>query len=229
MTTHLDNIKQAFDRMTQPRNLLTYNLSKNILHSLLSTYFREGKMLDLGGGEGTLTETFKNVVVADYCIEPLLRAARKNHETTRCDMHSLPFKNDSFSLIIMSHVLQHSFQPNKVISEVIRTLKIGGILILIVPNAASIFQIFKLIKTGQVRPMGNPPQKDVMQGHQYTFENTKQWLLERGLKILHITGDFMSIPVLWKWSKWYLISHKISRSFPKLSDSLIFVVRCQKT
>lgn len=228
MTTHLDNIKQAFDHDTQPRNLKAYNLSKSILHHLLSAHFRDGKMLDLGGGEGTLTETLNNVIVADYCMDPLRRAARKNYEAACCDMHCLPFKNDSFSLIMMSHVLQHSFQPNKVISEVIRTLKIGGILILIVPNAAGLFQLLKLIRTGQVRPMGNPPQRDVMQGHQYTFENTRQWLLERGFKILHITGDFLSIPVLWKWSKWYLFSHKISRIFPKLSDSLIFVVQRQK-
>ena len=68
----------------------------------------------------------------------------ENWNYTTCDLNSpladiksdicnLPFKNNSFDLILCNHVLEHIPDHNKAISELYRILKKGGLLIAQVP------------------------------------------------------------------------------------------------
>lgn len=68
----------------------------------------------------------------------------ENWNYTTCDLNSpladiksdicnLPFKNNSYDLILCNHVLEHIPDHNKAISELYRILKKGGILIAQVP------------------------------------------------------------------------------------------------
>lgn len=49
------------------------------------------------------------------------------------DMHSMPFENGQFSVVFSSHSLEHSYQPEKAMSEMVRVCSRPGLLVIEVP------------------------------------------------------------------------------------------------
>lgn len=45
-----------------------------------------------------------------------------------CDGHDLPFRDDTFDAVVTTAVLEHVLYPEKVVGEIVRTLKDGGLL-----------------------------------------------------------------------------------------------------
>lgn len=54
-----------------------------------------------------------------------------------CDAHYLPFRDNVFLRIVLSHSLEHMRNPYSVLEEVKRVLKRGGIVVIKVPNSLS--------------------------------------------------------------------------------------------
>jgi SAM-dependent methyltransferase len=50
------------------------------------------------------------------------------------DLERLPFKYDTFDLIVTHQVIEHLRNPNAVFAEFARTLKKGGVLVIVTPN-----------------------------------------------------------------------------------------------
>ena len=57
----------------------------------------------------------------------------------------LPFADDSFQLVVMKHVLEHTPEPQKILSEIKRILKPGGGVFIAVPHA----EYYKAIRSPQ--------------------------------------------------------------------------------
>jgi SAM-dependent methyltransferase len=51
----------------------------------------------------------------------------------RCDVHELPFKNSTFDMVVITAVLQYCLDPPRVVSEMSRVLKSGGLVYTDVP------------------------------------------------------------------------------------------------
>jgi SAM-dependent methyltransferase len=49
------------------------------------------------------------------------------------DMHELPFENDRFDVAVAIHSMEHSYSPQKSLSEMLRVTKPGGLLAIEVP------------------------------------------------------------------------------------------------
>ncbi|MBI1888944.1 MAG: class I SAM-dependent methyltransferase [Candidatus Spechtbacteria bacterium] len=58
---------------------------------------------------------------------------------------AMPFPSDFFDTIYMGEILEHTFEPQKMIKEARRTLKNGGILILDTPNPYALSRIFRFL------------------------------------------------------------------------------------
>jgi ArsR family transcriptional regulator len=96
---------------------------------------RFGDVLDVGGGDGAVTELYssraQSVTLLDRS-ERMLEAARErlaersNVRFSLGDMHALPFSEASFDEVLMLNVLTYSDQPGLVISEAARVLRPGG-------------------------------------------------------------------------------------------------------
>lgn len=56
------------------------------------------------------------------------------------DAHKLPFKSNSFDAVFALEVLEHVFEPEKVLVEVKRVLKKGGYAIFLVPTDSLLFK-----------------------------------------------------------------------------------------
>jgi len=101
-----------------------------------------GRLLDIGCGKGN----FLNVARQDgwsVCgIEPTKRSAeyaRNEHgiEVIETGLHESNIAADSYDVVTMWHVLEHLSDPRSALNEVRRVLVKGGILIIAVPNIAS--------------------------------------------------------------------------------------------
>lgn len=64
-------------------------------------------------------------------------------ETVRIDITAIPYKNDTFDVIICSHVLEHITEDQKAMKELYRVLKPDGWSILQVPIALNIEKILE--------------------------------------------------------------------------------------
>ena len=129
-----------YDKMN---NLMTFGLHKMIKADAikninLSSDSKDfARVLDLCTGTGDLAGILKkkypgaNVIGVDFS-ENMLNIARDKHpsiEFIHADCTQLPFKDDSFDLCVISFGLRNIENLNKVLTEIHRVLKDGGIFI----------------------------------------------------------------------------------------------------
>ncbi|MEM2459981.1 MAG: class I SAM-dependent methyltransferase [Candidatus Hadarchaeales archaeon] len=109
---------------TTERYVVTYRLVK-VLSSL-----RFRSLLDVGGGEGyragLIRKIFgtKRVVVADLSLEACRRA--RKFFSLPCvvmEAHSLPFKSESFDIVLSTETLEHIMEPESVVREMVRVAR----------------------------------------------------------------------------------------------------------
>jgi len=102
---------------------------------------KEGsKILEFGTGNGELFEELEkrdfNVTGIDIDIKEHLR--KKN--IIKHDLNNkLPFKNNTFDVVVGLEVLEHLFNPYETMKEIKRVLKKGGCAVISMPNSASLF------------------------------------------------------------------------------------------
>ena len=105
---------------------------KSSLRSLASV-LPPGPLLDIGCGSMPYRNTFK--LASPY--HGLEIDQQRNRENPLVDYFYngklLPFPNSSYSVIFSSQVLEHSFEPELLLSECSRVLKPDGMLLLTIP------------------------------------------------------------------------------------------------
>ena len=96
---------------------------------IIKKYFKKGKTLDFGGGDGQFSHfMIKNNWEAIY-YEPHLEVKKGNHID---DIDCL--KDKSFDVVTMFHSIEHIHDVNKSVDEVYNLLNKNGVLILSFPN-----------------------------------------------------------------------------------------------
>jgi ubiquinone/menaquinone biosynthesis C-methylase UbiE len=109
---------------------------------------KELTILDAGCADGVMTQFLLRESDQVCCVDlslNSLKMARKflawpNMLTprrlsfARSNVHALPFSETFFDVIILTEVLEHTIHPTLVLSEVYRTLKVGGKFYVTTPN-----------------------------------------------------------------------------------------------
>ena len=95
-------------------------------------------ILDIGCGTGTLLNCFlqrgyPRLEGCDINEAKLLLAKEFPFPTEYADMHSLPYKDEYFDLIVSFHTIEHAWDIDKVLGEVKRIKKPDGKFFCIVP------------------------------------------------------------------------------------------------
>jgi len=109
--------------------------------------------LDLGCGPGIrdlrlLREMGISVLVGiDVGQKPDSRVRRDSICFVCADIDSnyLPAADESFDLVIIDNVIEHMYDPRRVLGECIRVLKRGGVLAVMTPNQARLINRLRLI------------------------------------------------------------------------------------
>ena len=120
---------------TDPMNLRTFSSSEGKLEWLDSC----NDILDIGAGCGQTVNLLKQKgknVTGIVCNPKEIVIARQeyNIDLLLADMHDLPFEDNSFDGIIMWDVLEHSIAPFIALSEAKRVLKMGGRMLIFMPD-----------------------------------------------------------------------------------------------
>ncbi len=106
---------------------------------------RCNRVLDCGCGSGTKlkyiirnTGFFYGIDISKLGIRVARRRIKnKNAHLSVMDMEQLKFKDNYFDLTYSTYVLEHADNPEKIILEMVRVTKQGGIIILLAPNFGS--------------------------------------------------------------------------------------------
>jgi len=208
----------------KPRDSKSYEIVKKRNMTWIKKYLKDGRLLDLGGYNGRLTEELSNVLLTDIATSPLLHRVNPSHLPACVDMHFLPFKSASLDGVLLSHSLQHTPEPEVVIDEVFRVLKLSGKIFISVPNAAAFTQRWRLKRNGEVTPSGNRPGEKVMQFHQYTCENLMQFLKKKSFRVEKTYGSLLTFPLMEKLGA-YRVATFLADNFYRSADSLFVVAK----
>jgi SAM-dependent methyltransferase len=128
--------RELRDRFYPPEFRGMYDRFSEVIHH----HVRRGDlMLDAGCGSGRVFQySFgeeqrpRLIVGVDVTEEP--RGNCNIDAAARADLGALPFTDARFDIVISSHVAEHLTQPERVLGELARVLKPGGLLLLLTPN-----------------------------------------------------------------------------------------------
>jgi len=108
----------------------------------LAQYMHSGTLLDLGCSSGSFLEFMRSESLKLYGIEMSADGARTAEERTQAQVFvgnilDAPFPKESFDVITCFDVLEHLYEPRRVMARVAEWLKPGGIFYVLVPNVDS--------------------------------------------------------------------------------------------
>ena len=121
--------------------------------------------VDIAGGYGRLAKEYinraKNVTIFDYSQTELDDAKKEFGDkinTKQGDIYDLPFKDNTFDGMIMVRATHHFKDMKKVLSELHRVLKPGGVAVIEVANKRTLPRMFRYwFKKSNVNPFDKKP------------------------------------------------------------------------
>ncbi len=92
-----------------------------------------GKILDIGCGIGDFVRLTKNAIGVDINPYNVAYCTQRGIPAYVHEVDNLPFDDETFDTVIFDNVIEHIYEPEKIILEAIRVTKIGGRVIIGVP------------------------------------------------------------------------------------------------
>ncbi len=136
-------VKEERDLLWPKLKVLPY--FRAFLRSVEASYYQEfdlpHPLLDLGSGDGYFAaQTFDDLPEAgvDLRFDPLRESQRYSQSyngLAQADGAALPFPDGYFSSAVSNSVLEHVADPEKVLAEVARVLRPGGLFLFTCPNS----------------------------------------------------------------------------------------------
>lgn len=111
------------------------------------------ELLDIGCGDGNFTmlaareagaELAYGVDVSPKAVE-MARSRGVLAECLDLDNQDLPFEPECFDVVLCGEVIEHLFDPDRLLDNVWRVLRPGGVFVLTTPNLASIYNRIALL------------------------------------------------------------------------------------
>lgn len=194
------------------------------IHSVAQfTRHRGKKILEVGVGAGTDHLQWARAGAECYGVDLTEAAIRttENHlrihnlssNLARMDAEALPFDDDSFDLVYSWGVIHHTDRPEKIIDEIRRVLRPGGVFIGMMYGRHSLVAVrlwvgHALLKGNPFRTLG-----DVIWNHMESL-GTKAYTCAELKTMFRNFREFTTLPILTTydiagWPRW------LTRFFPK--------------
>ena len=188
---------------------------KNIIQTFLKFNKNFQKILDIGGGFGLFSLNFKlnflksEVYILDkMLIEEIKEFLTKNHILRVKDYiqgdieEKTQFKDNNFDVIFALDVIEHLDNPSRALDEILRILKINGLLFISVPIEGKLLRFVRAL-LGKVKNIEvNPHWRGLVHSEEEFFRILKQ----KNVKIiLKKNYPFRSLPKMFSYDIFYLI------------------------
>ncbi len=141
---HIFMLKNHMEKLYSSKNSVVRFVHNNRLEKIINLIPKkeEYKILDAGCGEGHLLKKIhdhfpKNYYYGVDITDIALVSARKRcpfANFQKMDLGNLAYDNEFFDIIICTEVLEHIYEYETVIAELVRILKKDGMLIISFPN-----------------------------------------------------------------------------------------------
>jgi ubiquinone/menaquinone biosynthesis C-methylase UbiE len=183
---------------------------------------KKDDVLEFGCGTGyqipEITNRCKSYTGIDFSKKSLkLCKKMRNNKLLISDAHKIPFKKNSFNVILMIDILNNLYKPEKVLEEVKRVLKNNGKIIISVPNWYSFYGLTKfLLEKLKIWKYEITPPID----NWYTPSLIISIIKSKGLKIEEIRGSFFLPPIF--TGNFYLIP--ALKIIPKIYDKFEIIL-----
>jgi len=123
-------------------------------YKIIKDFIKKDSLIaDLGCGSSKIIQDLPNAVAVDVSIDKLRYIRKSNKFLINADIRNLPFKNEVFSCIVCSEVIEH-VDTESIFFEINRILKPKGILVIGTPDYNKI--IWRIIEFfyGLLQPSG---------------------------------------------------------------------------
>jgi ubiquinone/menaquinone biosynthesis C-methylase UbiE len=184
--TMLDYVAEHFpETKLETRHDKTQLATKNGIADLIGKYAKGSEwLLEIGAFTGWQTLAYRNRMNPegsaeiydwqDFCA-PSLRQHIGFHQVD-LETDAFPAGNESFDVIVVNQVLEHLKNIFLPLSEICRVLKIGGHLVVSVPNICALHNLFLLM-------LGRQPTTMAIEGghvREYAIWSMSQFLQRNG-------------------------------------------------
>ena len=221
---------------SRPNPHISYDLAIRPHHKVIADLVNEfstdnASVLDIGCGMGHMDELIKtikptlNLTIADIdkvVLETTISKVSVVDAIEILDVETLFKLGIKYDIVIMSHVLEHTYRPVDIIRGIMdNVLNENGYLILAVPNLGRLeIALFHLFRRHYVN-----------KGHVYGWDRS-HWinLLENilGLNVVRYQPDYFSIPKLKRFKIFMPVLVLMAKLFPWYSYSNISVIKWSK-
>lgn len=156
--------------------------------------------LEVGAGTGRdglrLAASGSKVVLLDYAVQAIamlrtLTRPRRGVYIVRADAFALPFRNESFDLVFHQGLLEHFREPEELLRENLRVLRVGGVAVVDVPQRFHLYALLKRILMLLGRWFAGWETDFTVRGLRALMERT-------GFQILWVYGDYMRPSLLYR-------------------------------
>jgi SAM-dependent methyltransferase len=194
VTNQLERIEDAYRRHHSQSRSEDFVFCGPERSALFAEWVGAGRrVLDLGCRYGALTQAYlagNEVVGVDVDRGALAEAAKLGIETVWADVDEpLPFEDGSFDAVVAGELLEHVRFPDRLVAEVRRVLRGGGVFAGSVPN------VFRL-KSRLRFLLGRPPefQDDPTHLRIYTEKELRRLLGEfREVEVRYVAGRLVPV------------------------------------
>jgi len=190
-TSQRDYVSVIYNEEDKP-----FTLYPDILARYLSARYdmKEGsRFLDLGCGRGDFLRGFIRCGLNGHGVDrsDAAKSICPEAEILQSDLANepLPYDDNSFDIVFSKSVLEHFYYPERLVQEIYRILRPGGLVITMVPDWGSMYKTFY---------------DDFTHRTPYTLASLKNMLLINNFKAVEVE-KFRQLPFLWTmpWLVWF--------------------------
>jgi len=188
---------------------------------------KDSKLLEIGTGSGIITNELSKYFKINSVDVIDERVIKSGFKFKKIEDTNLPFKDNSFDLIISNQVIEHVNDYNNHLKEIYRCLKSDGLCYLATPNKWAIFEAHYML------PLLSWLPKSLADTYLIIFKKRKYDVYPLGysklikccklnkFKIKHLSLDVLRNPKKFGLENKYSAYSKIIRLLPRYSDNIL--------
>ena len=160
----------------------------------------DDKLIDVGCGRGEMQNAFSQFGIECYGIDSAFSAAKSDIKVELVDVskETIPYADNYFDAVFSKSVIEHILDPLFMLSEILRTIKPGGIFIVLTPDWNSCMKLFY---------------EDPTHIHPYLPQSLRDLLLLSGFRDVK-TELFCHHPLIWEYRFYRYLSTLLQFFFP---------------